>query len=218
MKILSIILTLCGLLIAPLSQASEHKIALEKADNNIRDVASLQRGAVLFSNYCMACHSVKYMRYNMIAKRLNWSNDKIIAKMSHGLSKPFDKVMTRMHPGVANEVFGTKIPDLSLMARLKGTDYIYSFITGFYQDKKGKWNNKYLPGTAMPFVLQGLKNHEAPKAYQQSARDIANFLDYVGEPNKVKRWDLGWKVVVFLLILFILLYLLKKEYWRDVPH
>ncbi len=197
-------------------QAAGPSIDLKPAENNLRDQDSLQRGAVLFSNYCMACHSVKYMRYNRIAADIGWTDEEVIKKMSHGLNKPVDNVMTRMQDGVAMEVMGTNPPDLSLMARLKGTDYIYTFLTEYYQDEKGNWDNTVLKGTSMPNVLEGIQRHASPEDYEQAARDISNFLEYVGEPAKLERYDLGWKVIAFLLVLLLLTWLLKREYWKDV--
>lgn len=197
-------------------QAAGPSIDLKPAENNLRDQDSLQRGAVLFSNYCMACHSIKYMRYNRIAADIGWTDEEVIKKMSHGLNKPVDNVMTRMQDGVAMEVMGTNPPDLSLMARLKGTDYIYTFLTEYYQDEKGNWDNTVLKGTSMPNVLEGIQRHASPEDYEQAARDISNFLEYAGEPAKLERYDLGWKVIAFLLVLLLLTWLLKREYWKDV--
>lgn len=211
---------LCAGLILPINfaLAAGSNIQLEAAGNNLRDVDSLQRGAVHFSNYCMACHSAQYMRYNRIARDLGWQDEDVVEKMAYGLSLPVDDVMTRIQPGVSQQVFGTEAPDLSLMARLKGTDYVYTFIRGYFEEEEGKWNNHVLAGTSMPNVLEGLKRHSTPEEYDEVTRDIANFLEYVAEPYKVKRWDLGWKVMLFLLVLLILTYLLKKEYWRDIKH
>lgn len=193
-------------------------IELEKANNNLRDQDSLQRGAVLFSNYCMACHSVKYMRYNRIARDVGWSDDEVVAKMAYNQAKVVDDVQTRMLPGVAMDVLGTEPPDLSLMARLKGPDYIYTFLRAYHLDENGNWDNSALKGTSMPNVLEGMQRHYAPEDYEQAARDITNFLEYAGEPGKLDRFDLGWKVIAFLLVLLLLTYLLKREYWRDIKH
>lgn len=207
--------------LVPLSAlaAGGHGVELDKTNNSLQDQDSLQRGAILFSNYCMACHSVKYMRYNRIAADLGWTNEQVIEKMAYGQKKPVDNVMTRMLPGVSKEVLGTEVPDLSLMARVKGTDYIYTFLRGYeYDEKAQKWDNKLLHGTSMPNVLEGIERHQDAETYERAARDIANFLEYVGEPAKLKRHDLGWKVMLFLLLLIVVTYLLKKEYWRDVKH
>lgn len=196
--------------------AGGHSVALEDANNNIRDETSLRRGAVLFAKHCMACHSAKYMRYNRIARDVGWTNEEVVQKMTFGLNKPVDMIKARMQDGVAKQVLGAQPPDLSLMSRLKGTDYIYTFLSHYYLDESGKWNNHVLNGTAMPNVLEGVKRHSKPEEYQQTVRDIANFLEYVGEPAKLQRWDLGWKVILFLLVFLFLTYLLKKEYWRDI--
>jgi len=193
-------------------------IELEDAGNNLRDKDSLQRGSVLFSNYCMACHSLKYMRYNRIARDTGWTDEEVVAKMSHGMNKVVDNVLTRMPDGVAMEVMGSEPPDLSLMSRLKGTDYIYTFLRAYSQDENGNWNNSALEGTSMPNVLEDFQRHSSEEDYAQAVRDISNFLEYAGEPSKIQRYDLGWKVIAFLLVLLLLTYLLKREYWRDIKH
>jgi len=215
------VLWIASLLLLPFTmnvQAAGYSIELESANNDIRDQESLKRGAVLFSNYCMACHSLKYMRYNRVARDLGWTDEEVIADMSHGLNTVTEYVMTRMEDGVARAVLGSDAPDLSLMARLKGDDYIYTFLRGYHLDDQGEWNNKVLKGTAMPNVLEGIERHASPEEYATAARDITNFLAYAGEPSKVERLDLGWKVIAFLLVLLLLLYLLKREYWRDIKH
>jgi len=219
MKKLFAILSLCMLpLVSQVQAAGGPAIELTPAENNLRDQDSLKRGAILFSNYCMACHSAKYMRYNRIARDIGWTDEDVVAKMAYGLNKVVDNVETRMPQGIALEVLGSEPPDLSLMARLKGTDYIYTFLTGYYQDEKGQWNNHALEGTSMPNVLEGIQRHASPEEYAEAARDISNFLEYVGEPAKLQRYDLGWKVIAFLLVLLLLTYLLKREYWKDVKH
>ncbi|MDY0135893.1 MAG: cytochrome c1 [Thiomicrospira sp.] len=198
--------------------APSYSIELEQPNNDVRDTASLQRGAVLFSNYCMACHSAEYMRFNRVARDLGWTDEEVVEKVAHGLNLPVDSLQTRIQLGVSEAVFGIKAPDLSLMARLKGNDYVYTFIRGYYEDEQGNWNNHVLAGTSMPNVLEGLKRHASAEEFDQATVDLVNFLDYLAEPYKVKRWDLGWKVVVFLLVLLLFTYLLKREYWRDIKH
>lgn len=216
---LSLIMAALVLPVSMVLAAPGYNIQLEKVQNDVRDVESLQRGAVHFANYCMACHSVQYMRYNRIARDLGWEEEEAVAKMSYGLSLPVDYVMTRMEPGISEGLFGIEAPDLSLMARLKGNDYIYTFIRGYYQaEEEGPWDNKVLAGTSMPHVLEGFQRHATEEEFDQLTTDLVNFLDYVGEPYKVQRWDLGWKVILFLFVLLILTYLLKREYWRDIKH
>ncbi len=218
MKKLFLLISLSVIAVLPQANAAGPSIELDKAENNLRDQDSLQRGAQLFTNYCMACHSVKYMRYNRIARDIGWTDEEVIAKMSFNQAKPVDDVLTRMEPGVGTEVLGTEPPDLSLMARLKGTDYIYTFLRSYEMDKEGSWDNSVLKGTSMPHVLEGVQRYSSQEEYDQAARDISNFLEYVGEPAKLQRHDLGWKVIAFLLFLLLLTWLLKKEYWRDIKH
>lgn len=218
MKKLLLMISLSVMAVLPQANAAGPSIELDKAENNLRDQDSLQRGAQLFTNYCMACHSVKYMRYNRIARDIGWTDEEVIAKMSFNQAKPVDDVLTRMLPEVGTEVLGTEPPDLSLMARLKGTDYIYTFLRSYEMDKEGSWDNSVLKGTSMPHVLEGVQRYSSEEEYDQAARDISNFLEYVGEPAKLQRHDLGWKVIAFLLFLLLLTWLLKKEYWRDIKH
>lgn len=202
------------------SIAAGPKLDLEAANNDILDTASLQRGAILFATKCMSCHSVKYMRYNRVARDLGWTDEEVLEKMKKPGSKVVDNMMSSMSPKIAKMSFGTEVPDLSLMARLKGTDYIYTFLRSFEFDKtKGKFDNKILPGTVMPNIMpMPPEGTEMRAKYDEEVKDLSNFLEYVGEPAKTKRLDLGWKVMLFLFILFVVLYLLKKEYWRDVQH
>ena len=225
--------------------AQEGEAALLHAGTDIRDVNSLQRGARNFMNYCSGCHSLTYLRYNRMAADLRLS-EKELADLMLNSDNAFDGINSSMPPDAA-QWFGKQPPDLSLTARSRGVDYIYSFLKGFYVDATRMWgvNNLYLPNAAMPDVLadrQGLqkpvfKNESdanggahmvlvgvepmspgalSPQEYDVLVRDIANFLDYAGEPIKANRQSLGVFVMLFLLVGFVLTYLLKKEYWKDV--
>jgi len=225
--------------------AQEGEAALLHAGTDVRDVKSLQRGARNFMNYCSGCHSLTYLRYNRMAADLRLS-ERELADLMLNSDNAFDGINSSMPPDAA-QWFGKQPPDLSLTARSRGVDYIYSFLKGFYVDATRMWgvNNLYLPNAAMPDVLadrQGLqkpvfKNESdanggahmvlvgvepmspgalSPQEYDVLVRDIANFLDYAGEPIKANRQSLGVFVMLFLLVGFVLTYLLKKEYWKDV--
>ena len=235
-----------ALLSAGTALAEEGGIALLQSGTDIKNSGSLQRGARNFMNYCSGCHSLKYLRYNRMAADLKIPDTELSANLMFTSDKPFDTINSAM-PKDSEEWFGKQPPDLSLMARERGPDYLYSFLKGFYVDKTHPWgvNNLYLPGAAMPHVLaerQGLqkpvfKNEPddrgsarmvlvgvesmtpgalKPEEYDQFVRDIANFLDYAGEPVKEKRQSMGVFVTLFLLVFFVFAYLLKKEYWKDV--
>jgi len=240
------VLIVIGLLCAASALAEEGEIPLLPSGTDIKNIESLQRGARNFMNYCSGCHSLKYLRYNRMAADLQIPEAELAANLMFTSDKAFDTINSGM-PGDSEGWFGRAPPDLSLMARARGGDYIYSFLKGFYADKSRIWgvNNLYLPNAAMPHVLYQLQGSQKPvfknipdnggsarmvltgvepmtpgamkpEEYDQFVRDIANFLDYAAEPIKAKRESMGVFVMLFLLVFFVLAYLLKKEYWKDV--
>jgi ubiquinol-cytochrome c reductase cytochrome c1 subunit len=242
----------CWLLIAfaclpaGLAMAQESEISLYHSGTDIKDRESLQRGARNFMNYCSGCHSLTYLRYNRMAQDLNIPESELSANLMFTSAKVFDGVNSAM-PADAADWFGKQPPDLSLIARERGVDYLYSYMKGFYVDKTRPWgvNNMFLPNAAMPHVLEQLQGSQkpvfknesdsnggahmvvvdvemmtpgalSPQEYDVFVRDIANFLDYAGEPIKAKRQSMGVFITLFLLVGFVFAYLLKKEYWKDV--
>lgn len=239
------VLITLALFFAGSALAEEGDVALLQSGTDIKSTDSLQRGARNFMNYCSGCHSLKFVRFNRLGQDLKIPESEL-ANLMFTSDKPFDTINSAM-PKDSEAWFGKQPPDLSLIARAKGADYVYSFLKGFYVDKTRPWgvNNLYLPSAAMPHVLQTLQglqkpvfknelddNHSArmvlvgvesmtpgalkPEEYDQFVRDIANFLDYAGEPIKDKRQSMGVFVTLFLLVFFVFAYLLKKEYWKDV--
>ena len=196
------------------------KAPLDHADTDIFDEASLQNGAKLFMNYCSGCHSISFMRYNRIAKDLNLSEDQVAKNLMFAGKKTGEAITTAMPNEGASKWFGGVPPDLSLVARSKGTDWIYTYLRSFYVDESRIFgvNNKVLVNASMPDVLWSLREGQSEADFDNSVRDITNFLDYVGEPAKLIRLKLGKWVLLFLGILFILVYMLKKEYWKDVKY
>jgi ubiquinol-cytochrome c reductase cytochrome c1 subunit len=224
---------------------AEEGVSLPSAGTDINNVASLQRGARNFMNYCSGCHSLRYLRYNRMAADLKIPEALMTSNLMFTSDKAFDPVISAM-PADSTAWFGKAPPDLTLEARAKGTDFIYAYLRGFYADNTRIWgvNNMILPGTAMPHVLESLQGLQKPvfkseaeggtstmvlsgvepmlpgalkpEEYDQFVRDIANFLDYAAEPVKAKRQSLGIFVTLFLLVFFVFAYLLKKEYWKDI--
>jgi ubiquinol-cytochrome c reductase cytochrome c1 subunit len=137
--------------------------ALLRAGTDINNIDSLQRGARNFMNYCSGCHSLKYLRYNRMAQDLNISDKELADNLMFTTSKPFDTVNSAMPPD-AEAWFGKQPPDLSLVVRAKGADYVYSFLHGFYADSTRIWgvNNLYLPNAAMPHVLAERQGVQKP--------------------------------------------------------
>ncbi|MDG2394939.1 cytochrome c1 [Candidatus Thioglobus sp.] len=202
------------------ANAAGSNVHLESANTDITDEASLQRGAKSFMNFCSGCHSIELIRYNRIAKDLNISEADMAKNLMFNADKVGSKVFSSIPADDAKLWFGTTPPDLSLTARAKGTDWIYSYLKGFYTDESRPYgvNNHVLKNASMPDALWQLKQDKSEKEFEQDVRDITNFLDYVSEPVKLIRYDIGIKVIGFLFILFILSYLLKKEYWKDVKY
>jgi ubiquinol-cytochrome c reductase cytochrome c1 subunit len=200
--------------------ASSGELHLDEAHTDISDTASLQNGAKLFMNYCSGCHAISFMRYNRIAKDLGLSDSDVAENLMFAGEKVGEPITTAMPEDAASKWFGGVPPDLSLVARSKGTDWIYSYLRSFYDDDSKLFgvNNKVLANASMPDILWSIKESQSEAEFNQSVRDITNFLDYVGEPAKLIRTGLGVWVLSFLVLLFVLSYLLKKEYWKDVKY
>ena len=160
------------------------------------------------------------MRYNRIAQDLNLSDSLVAEHLMFSGDSPGETITTAMPKEGAAKWFGGTPPDLSLVARSKGTDWIYTYLRGFYEDDSKVFgvNNKVLENASMPDVLWSLKEGKSEAEFDQDVRDITNFLDYVGEPAKLIRTSLGVWVLLFLGVLLVLTYLLKKEYWKDVKY
>jgi ubiquinol-cytochrome c reductase cytochrome c1 subunit len=211
-----------GLAISSMSIAhasNEHAVALDKAKISVLDQASLQRGADMYAQYCMGCHSLKYVRVNRAAKDLGWTAEEGVGHFQYlrgGKGKPTDMIETTLNPVTAKTAFGTVPPDLSLEARLRGTDWLYTFLRSYERTADGKVINHLFSGVAMPYVLEGLQTSLPAREFDAKVADLVNFLDYAAEPAKPKRLMLGWWVLGFLMILVVLTYLLKQEFWRDV--
>ena len=208
------------LTMATFNVSAATKAHLDHAETDIMDTASLQNGAKLFMNYCSGCHAISFMRYNRIGKDLGLSDDLVKKNLMFAGNKTGEAITTAMPEDAAASWFGGVPPDLSLVARSKGTDWIYTYLRGFYDDESRIFgvNNKVLVNASMPDALWSLKESQSEAEFDNSVRDITNFLDYVGEPAKLIRLRLGKWVLLFLGILFVLTYLLKKEYWKDVKY
>ncbi len=220
---------------------------LQEANIDPTDEKSLQRGAKLFVNYCLSCHSAAFQRYNRMAKDLGLTEEQLKENLMFASEKPGELMKVAMRKEDASVWFGTAVPDLSLVARSRGVDWLYTYLLTFYEDPSRPLgvNNKVFTDVGMPHVLwelQGLQkavytegeDHDGNKTkefsgfelvregsmsqteYQRAVRDLVNFLSYLGEPAKLQRQRLGMWVLLFLVLLFVVTYALKKEYWKDV--
>jgi ubiquinol-cytochrome c reductase cytochrome c1 subunit len=223
--------------------AAGDTMPLEAADNDVSNIASLQRGARNFVNYCSGCHSAKYVRFNSIAKGLQLSEDEVVNNLMFNAEKTFETIQVNMPPDDAKRWFGQTPPDLSLMARSKGSDYLYNFLRGFFLDPNSPTgvDNAYLRGTSMPHVLWELQGFQtavfstdengveqfesfetatngsmSAEEFDEFVRDTTNFLAYVSEPVRSTRRVLGVWVLMFLIVFWIIASMLKKQIWKDV--
>ena len=241
-----LILALIVSLLPGLSFANEGGPELDHVRVDLQDQASLQRGAKMFVNYCLSCHSANYARYNRMGKDLGLTDEQVKENLMFASEKVGDTMTIAMPAADAKGWFGNPPPDLSVMARARGADYIYTYLRSFYVDEKKPTgvNNTVFPDVGMPHVLwelQGLQKpvykteeHEGhqtkvltgfepvtkgsmtPAEFDQAALDLTNFMVYLGEPAQLQRKSLGVWVLLFLGILLVVSYALKKEYWKDV--
>ncbi len=218
-------------------------IALEPVEIRLHDRNSLQNGAGIFVNYCLSCHSAHFMRYERMARDLEIPFELVEQEMIFSDARIGDPMTTNMSPEKAAEWFGVAPPDLSLVGRLRGADWLYNFLKGFYVDPTtvSGWNNTVFANVAMPHVLADLQGRQyaifgedadgnavferfepetegsmTPEEFDLAMRDLTNFLVYMAEPARLKRVDIGIWVILFLFVFGGLAYLLKREYWRDV--
>ncbi len=234
-------------------------VALDKVYMNMSDKASLQNGAKLFVNYCLSCHSAEYARYNRVAEDLEIPLHRLKENLMFTTEKEGDLMKTTMPAEDAKEWFGVTPPDLTLVARVRKPDWIYTYLRAFYRDDSSPsgWNNSLFENVAMPhamYELQGVQKlmgkvdkseqgaldaHAAqgsddytivgdakfelvhpgkmtPAEFDTAMADLTSFLTYLGEPAQLKRKTIGVYSIAFVILLMMLCYLLKKEYWRDV--
>jgi len=220
--------------------AGESGMPLDRAPIDTTDNASLKRGAETFVNYCLTCHGASYMRYNR-HRDIGYTNEEILSKLVLTGQKVGDLMQSAMRKKEGEEWFGVVPPDLSVIARARGADWLYTYLRAFYRDDATHtgWNNLVFDRVAMPHVLYELQGEQRlvvktsdkgeqkslalEKAGQLSATeydkfvgDLVNYLVYLGEPHANARKQLGIEVMIFLLGMLVLSYALKKEYWKDI--
>ncbi len=217
--------------------ASGATVHLDRAPVNVDDKLSLQRGARVFVNYCLNCHSASYMRYSRLGD-LGLSEPQIVQNLMFTGEKPVDTMTVALRRQDGEAWFGVAPPDLTVIARSRGADWLYTYLRGFYRDpsRPTGWNNTVFANVGMPHVMWDLQGeqvlehdaHGAPKLtltkagrlsqmeYDALVADLVNYLVWMGEPAQTTRRLTGVGVLVFLLVLLPLAYYLKKEFWKDV--
>ncbi|MGM0429995.1 MAG: cytochrome c1 [Pseudomonadota bacterium] len=233
-------------LIPSLVFAADPEVPLDKAEVDLHDKASLQRGAQLYMNYCLGCHQLEYHRYNRTFEDIGIPQELGEKHLQFTGDKAGDLITNNMNSDSAANWFGTAVPDLTNVARVRGADWIYTYLRSFYKDESRPFgvNNAVFPNVGMPHVLeelQGLpeKTYEermidgemkevyvglktdgngrlSESEYDQAMLDLTAFLVYTGEPMLLEQRRMGWFVFGFLLVFTILAWLLKKEFWKDL--
>lgn len=138
------------------------EVELDHVEIDLTDKAAMQDGARTFANYCMGCHGAKFQRYERVAKDLGISEELMMQNLVFTGAKIGDNMQSAMKPNDAKVWFGAAPPDLTLVARVRGTDWLYSYLRAFYEDPARPWgvNNKVFPNVGMPNVLVGLQGRQ----------------------------------------------------------
>lgn len=202
-------------------------LQLAEAPIHRGDMESIKRGAKFFATNCMSCHTMVYLRYDKLAQEAGITIDK-------------------MPLNVKTWPYGVTPPDLSLEADIRGVNWIYTYLHSFYQDPERPTgvNNLLVPNTAMPNIVGPYQGEQVlvkdpvpdllghvrwydvvkltkqgtmtPEQFDETIADLVNFLAYSAEPFHNEQRNIGFWVLIFLAVLFVMMYFLKKEYWKDV--
>ena len=225
------------LVVASTSQtlaAEEAGVVLDGAPLDGFNFASLQRGAKTYVNNCIGCHSLQYIRYARLEEDLGIPADVLQSNIAFG-QELFAPMNSAMRSEDAKEWFDQAVPpDLSLIARNRSPDWLYTYLKSFYRDpsRPSGWNNILFTNVAMPHVLQSQQGtmlldehgklivHEdgslSLSEYDTLVADLINFLVYVGDPTRQTRYRIGYGVMIFLSFMLVLTYMMYREYWRDI--
>ena len=234
------------LLALPVTVFASTELKLDHAPVNVHDHESLQRGARVFVNYCLNCHSAGYMRYNRM-QDIGLTEAQIKDNLLYAASKPGELMKVSMSSKEAKEWFGAAPPDLTVIARSRGADWVYTYLRGFYRDatRPTGWNNTVFDKVGMPHALQELQGHQVPvyrmetdhegkqheviegmelvkpgkltqAEYDATVADLVNYLVWMGEPAQAQRMNIGLIVILFLGVFLVVAFYLKKEYWKDI--
>ncbi|NOQ80907.1 MAG: cytochrome c1 [Methylophaga sp.] len=215
--------------------AASGGVHLDPVELDLSDKASLQRGAKTFMNYCLSCHQAAYMRYNRMAQDLGLTDAQVKENLMFASDKVGDTMTVAMRAEDAKKWFGVTPPDLSVISRARGTDWLNTYLRTFYLDdsKSTGTNNVVFKDVGMAHVLwqqQGYLAHDEKSGHLSQATDgqlsnydynvvvadLVNFLAYIGEPSKIQRLALAKWVLLYLFLLFLVVYPMKKAFWKDI--
>lgn len=179
------------------------------------------------------------MRYNRL-QDIGFTEQQIREELLFTADKVGELMTVAMRGADAKQWFGVAPPDLTVIARARasgmgtGSDWLYTYLRGFYRDETRPtgWNNTLIPNVAMPHALWELQGEQVlgpdhklvlastgrlqPEQYDALVADLVGFIAYMGEPMANFRRELGFAVLIFLAILLVSAYALKREYWKDI--
>ena len=232
-----------SLIILPVSTNGAGSVVdLKPVQIDLSNTSSLQRGAKIYINNCLGCHTLKYQRYVKLVEHLDLDKDTVEKNLIFTTEKSGEKtkigslMLNAVNVSHSKEAFGVVPPDLTLIARSRGSDWLYTFLLSFYEDESRPLgvNNALYPNVNMPHVLWYMEGVKQPidgsmddfkyisngsmsvEEYEKSIQDLVNFLTYVSEPAKLERYKIGFWVILFLSFFAFVAYLLKIEYWKDI--
>ncbi len=214
--------------------AGENKCgSLEKCDYysaDVHDTNSLQRGLGIYMNYCSTCHTLELLRWNRLQRDLYIPETILIEDL---IADPETKTADYMTFGLP-EVSAIGAPDLTLRTRVRGEDWVYTYLRTFYEDSEQLTgtNNLVYPGTSMPNILVGLQGNQVldsdgtmklnsegsltKEEFDDSMKDLINFLAYASEPARITREKNGIFVILFFIIFTAVMWLLYREYAKEI--
>lgn len=244
--------------------AQESDWHMEPFSPNLENLPSLQNGWRVYMNYCIGCHSLKHQRYERTADDLQIPHDIVLDELIFTGQKIGEQMTIAMDPTQAKSWFGAPPPDLTMVTKVRGPDWVYNYLKTFYLDESRPLgvNNKVFVNVGMPNVMQELQGiqtseciqmpkiaanggemrdplvpgkaiteeqcgqlvlaegsgRQSPEEFDQTVYDLTNFLHYVGEPSRLERHRIGVYVILFLIILYVLTFLLAREFQKDVKH
>ncbi len=240
--LLALLVVLPLLLVSGRAEAAgASNVELDRAETDFLDKGSLQRGFNHYMNYCVSCHALGYARYERTADDLEIPHELVLENLIFDDSLIGDLIGNSMSEQDANAWFGVVPPDLTLIARVRGADWLYTYLRSFYNDPARPFgaNNKMFPNVGMPNVLHELQgdvlcdDHGSgdpaqcdlrhvegsgsmtPVEFDAMIGDMVNFLHYVGEPVRHRRQQLGIWVLLFLGLLYGSIALMSREFRKD---
>ncbi len=221
--------------------AESGNLDLEHVTTSFDDKDSLQRGFKYYMNYCVGCHALGYARYERTADDLEITHDLVLENLVFDGSLIGDLIESSLSEDDANNWFGVVPPDLTLIARVRHPDWLYTYLKSFYRDDARPFgtNNKIFPNVAMPNVMQQLQGDllcddhgtgepancdlshvsgtgsMSESEFDTAVADLVNFLYYIGEPIRARRQEIGIWVLLFLGIFYVLVMLMGREFIKD---